>query len=279
MSCGGLSRGYGRGQSVKVATVEAIPIYPELEPMPSPNKGIEALRTAHELLAQTGLVGYLIGGVAEEMQLKTHDTRDEYLTDHKDIDILLAEDYKWPEKLWQYGIDWWKIRRDGSIGRAGQSVPYDVFLKIPRFDFSVNSEHHWAGLEPGLYLPDADETRAKCLLETASKLARMQEPIELLDNTYLEFEEDLTTNYNIKFRGPIGEDIDYDKEEYWTDWIEQRSLIYRDDYDYSAEPIFKIVPPPVPESMEHQIKTGSILRQSRIERIRKLGNRLIDQKF
>lgn len=270
MSCGGLSMGRGRGYGAKLATVEAIPAYPELEPMPSPNKGIEALRSAHELLAQTGLVGYLIGGVAEEMQLKTHETSDEYLKDHKDIDILLAEDYEWPERIWQYGIDWWKIRNDGFIRRAGQSIPYINIPGNPRFDFSVNSEHHWAGLEPGLYLPDADETRTKCLLETASKLARLQEPIELLDNTFLEFEEDISPNYNIRFCDPNADDN-------WTDWIEQRSLLHREDYDYSSEPIFTIVPPPVPESIEHRTKTGAILRQSKIERIRKLGNQLIDQ--
>lgn len=262
--------GRGRGRGDKVATVEAIPLYPEIEPMPNSIKGIDGIQAAHETLQAHGLVGYLIGGVAEEMQLKNGDVYDEDLKNHKDIDVLIAEDIKWPDKIWQYGIDWWKIRDDGSIGRAGESIPYLTIPGNPRFDFSVNSEHHWAGLEPGLYLPDADETRAKCLLETASKLARMREPIELLDNTFLEFEENISTNYDIKF-------WDSSEGKNWTDWIEQRSLLRREGYDYSTEPIFTVMPPPVPESIEHQIKTGSILRQSRIERIRKLGNQLIDR--
>jgi hypothetical protein len=262
--------GRGRGRGDKVATVEAIPLYPELEPMPSPIKGIEGIQAAHETLQAHGLVGYLIGGVAEEMQLGKSSITVESLSFHKDVDVLIPEDVKWPEKIWQYRIDWWKIRRDGYIRRAGESIPYLTIPGNPRFDFSVESAHEWAELEPGLYIPDADETRAKVLLETASKLARLSEPIELLDNTFLEFEKNKPPLYNIMFSWS-------DDQDDWGDWLEQRSLVHRENYDYSTEPIFKIIPPPEIESVEHNFKTGSILRKSSIERIRKLGNQLIDQ--
>ncbi|TSC78723.1 MAG: hypothetical protein G01um101429_679 [Parcubacteria group bacterium Gr01-1014_29] len=115
-------------------------------------RGLEGIKTSHEILKERNGVGVLIGGLAEAVWHRDRKLKE--LDQHKDTDILLVNDIEL-EKDFEGGIDWWRRRTEqvetkSNISRyTGPQTWWENGNGVA-LSFGVRKVYD---LEPGLYIP------------------------------------------------------------------------------------------------------------------------------
>jgi len=116
-------------------------------------KGLVGLRESDELLRQRDAKGILIGGIAEAVWNLRR--KPDQLSQHKDVDVMVLDEYFKLTKDFEKGIDWW-VPETGRITIRSDVTDYErdktwwangngVVL-----GFGIEQRHN---LKPGLYIP------------------------------------------------------------------------------------------------------------------------------
>lgn len=126
-----------------------------------PEKGLEGMLTADEILKEEQSVGVLIGGLSEKVWNQRR--KQEELYQHKDVDVLVL-DKEFDVSDFEGGIDWW-LPKEGRLdvvylgGNAEIPKKWWTNANNTVLAFGINQNYE---LKPGLYIPDrADVLRIK----------------------------------------------------------------------------------------------------------------------
>lgn len=80
---------------------------------PNALRGLEGFKSADEILKERGGVGVLIGGCLSSVWRSRGWKK---LNEHKDVDVLVLEDYEFElESDFEGGVDWWLPNRDRIV--------------------------------------------------------------------------------------------------------------------------------------------------------------------